>query len=337
MIREVKKRTKLEEVIPLDTPFVVHIGTTNVCNFKCKFCATGDDELRKKYNINKGFMDYELFCKCIDDLSVFPNKIKDILFHIDGEPLLHPKAVEMIAYAKKKNIANRLILFTNGALLNPKLSRDIMNAGIDLIQISVEGVSDERYEELVLTKVSYENILTNVAYLYCNKTENCKVIAKIIDCGLKEEEIKKFYTDFEKIVDECHVENVVSYIDESIKDTSLGIKKGLTTDNKKQIDKKVCTNPFYTMSINFDGRISACTCDWSKRTIVGDVNRESLLDIWNGKAANSFRIMQLSGLKDSHPACRECRSILNQIDNIDEFSNELLKKIKSHIEFTKEV
>jgi MoaA/NifB/PqqE/SkfB family radical SAM enzyme len=32
------KRAKLSEVLPLDTPFVVHIDVSSVCNFKCKFC-----------------------------------------------------------------------------------------------------------------------------------------------------------------------------------------------------------------------------------------------------------------------------------------------------------
>lgn len=327
MIRDKVKRTKLEEVIPLNTPFVVHISTNNACNFKCKFCPTGDDELLKKYNVKKCFMDYELFKKCIDDLSKFDNNIKKILFHIVGEPLLHPKIVDMIKYTKSKNVSNNLTLFTNGALLNPRLSRELIDAGLDYIQISIEGVSDEKYLELTGTNISYEKILTNVAYLYCNSKDKCFISAKIIDCGMTQQEKDKFDEDFKNITDEHHIENVISYIDESIKDTSLGVKRGLTTDGNIQVDKKVCTGPFYTMSIQSDGKISACTCDWSMRAIVGDVNNESLKEIWNGTKFNKFRIMQLKGLKETMPVCRDCKSILNQIDDIDSYAEEILKRL----------
>ena len=41
-------RTKLEEVIPLDTPFVVFVDPSDACNFKCKFCPTSDRDLMKE-------------------------------------------------------------------------------------------------------------------------------------------------------------------------------------------------------------------------------------------------------------------------------------------------
>lgn len=327
MIRDLNNRTKLEEAIPLSSPLLIHFGTNNVCNFKCKFCPTGDDELLKKYNVKKGFMKYELFCKCIDELKEFPNKIKKIMFHIDGEPLLHPDLPKMIKYAKKSKVSNNLTLFTNGALLTPELSRKIIDAGIQFIQVSIEGVSDEKYLELTGTKTSYNNILANTAYLYCNRGNDCFVTAKIIDCGLSEGEKEKFLNDFKNVTDECHIENIISFIDESIKDTSLGKKSGLTTDGIIQVDKKVCTNPFYTMSVNFDGRVSACTCDWSKRTIIGNVNNNTLKEIWNGEKLNNFRKIQLMKEKETIPACRDCKSILNQIDNIDKYADEILKRI----------
>ena len=34
-----QKRARLQDVIPLDTPFVVSLDPSNMCNFTCKFCG----------------------------------------------------------------------------------------------------------------------------------------------------------------------------------------------------------------------------------------------------------------------------------------------------------
>jgi len=72
MKRDLVNRTKLEEAIPIQTPFVVHVDTNNVCNFRCKFCTTGDHELLAKYERPKGFMTFELFKKIIPDKIIVP-------------------------------------------------------------------------------------------------------------------------------------------------------------------------------------------------------------------------------------------------------------------------
>lgn len=61
---DLKNRTKLEEVIPLKTPFIINIDPSDRCNFQCKFCPTGDRELMKKTpGRNHGLMDFELYKK----------------------------------------------------------------------------------------------------------------------------------------------------------------------------------------------------------------------------------------------------------------------------------
>jgi len=47
----------------------------------------------------KGYMDYNLFKKIIDDGST--NGVKAIKLQSRGESMLHPKIIDSIAYAKK--------------------------------------------------------------------------------------------------------------------------------------------------------------------------------------------------------------------------------------------
>ena len=326
MIRDRVNRTKLEEVIPIDTPFVCHVEVTNVCNFQCEFCASVDNS--QIDNVKKGFMNYDLFCKIVDDLAAFEKKLKQMIFHILGEPLMHPRIVDMITYAKKKNVAEKLMLYTNGSRLKPELSRAICNAGIDYIQLSIEHVNNSGYEKIVRTKVDYDTLLANIGYLCAYKDDNCFVSAKILDCGLTETEKKKFYDDFEKIADECHIETLIQVIPEDIRDTTLGYGRTVTSDGYVIVPKEVCTAPFYVLGISFDGSVSPCVCDLGKEMCIGNAASESLKEIWNGEKRKNFLKMQLKKKRKLSPVCKKCTATDHQLDDIDQYAEILYKRFE---------
>ena len=76
------------------------IDPSNVCNFKCTFCPTGDKELLDSVNRPLGIMAYDLFTKIIDDLRDFPGKLKSLRLFKDGEPFVNKRMIDMIRYAK---------------------------------------------------------------------------------------------------------------------------------------------------------------------------------------------------------------------------------------------
>ena len=143
---DLENRTKLETVIPLNTPFIIFIDPSDKCNFRCKFCPTGNIELMKNtQGRNFGVIDFNLYKKIIDDLKDFENKIKVIRLYKDGEPLLNPNFPDMIKYAKDSGYVDRVDTTTNASLLNKDLSLKIINAGLDRINISIEGMNSKQY------------------------------------------------------------------------------------------------------------------------------------------------------------------------------------------------
>jgi radical SAM protein with 4Fe4S-binding SPASM domain len=328
MKRDITGRTELEKAIPLSAPLVVHIDTNNTCNFRCKFCTTGDHELLKKYARPLGEMSFETFVKIIDDLKRFNGKIKDILMHKNGEPLLHKDIVEMIKYAKSSNVSGRVILVTNGSKLTPKLARGIASSGVDVIQISVQHVSDEGYKSISNVDVSYNSIVANVAYLYAHiNKETSRLLVKLMDTGLSEEEKQVFRDDFEHISTEYYIEHPISYTQPSIKDTSLNIQRGTTHDHYEAKYKEICTLPFYTMNINFNGKVSGCSFDWRHAHIMGNVHEESLEEIWNGKKYNEFRLLHARKQRGNNPYCNGCEAVYNLLDNIDDYGEEIAERL----------
>lgn len=146
-----KNRTKLEEVLPLTTPYSMFVDVCNACNFKCKFCAiqTSNRELHFK----KQVMDIELYKKIIDDISEFEEPLKMLRLTANGEPLLNKDLPEMISYARKKRISEHIEIVTNASLLRPDIGKRLIDAGLNRIRISIEAIDPEEYYKMAQVKI----------------------------------------------------------------------------------------------------------------------------------------------------------------------------------------
>jgi len=67
----------------------------------------------------------------------------------------------------------------------------------------------------------------------------------------------------------------------------------------------VCLQPFFTIQIKPDGKVVPCYSIVYPE-ILGDCNKQTLTEIWHGKAFNCFRYRMLEGVKTVCEICREC-------------------------------
>ena len=81
-------------------------------------------------------MDFELFRKIVDGTYPF---LRYISFDGPGETTMNPEAFRMIRYAKSTGL--RVMFSTNCTLLDAAMADIILDAGVDLIIFSVNGVS----------------------------------------------------------------------------------------------------------------------------------------------------------------------------------------------------
>ena len=304
----------LYEQLPLAVPFSLHIDPTNLCNFRCNFCPTGDFELLKTVNRPKGVMQFELFRKIIDELAEMctksGEKVNELHLYKDGEPLIHKELGKMIAYVKNKNVAVTVQTTTNAALLTKDRADEILDSGLDLIRVSVEHVNDDGYKSVTQNYSDYNEVKENVRYLFDKKVrrKNPLVIkTKIVDINFDKETIKKFYDDFEPISDQISVNNLMGWSNSDAKDFTLGIdvKRSMGASAKLR-EKNICPEPFRSLAVNFNGQVSVCCVDWAMEAVVGDSNKEKLSDIWNGTEMRKFRLLHLNGERNQIKACRNC-------------------------------
>ena len=119
-----KKRARLEYL-----PVRLWVEPTSVCNLRCVMCPNKDLPREQK-----GFMDFALFQKIIDEAKDF---IFDVHLLHRGESLLHPDFFKMVRYAHDAGIATRF--HTNGTLLDEDKARRLIEAGLDQFAFSFDG------------------------------------------------------------------------------------------------------------------------------------------------------------------------------------------------------
>lgn len=320
-------RTRLETVIPLETPFVLFVDPASTCNFKCTFCPTGDRELIKSTGRWQGAMDFEVFKKVIDDLDEFPQPLKTLRLYKEGEPLLNKRFADMIRYAKQSPKAPYIDTTTNAYLLTPERSLELVAAGLDRINISVDGLSDEDFMTFTKTKVDFKKFVEQIRFFYENKG-NCEVCIKMPGDTLTEDQKTFFFDTFGDLCDRISLENYAPCWPEFDVEDRLGVEITQGIYNNPINDISTCPYIFYSMAVNSDGSVSLCFLDWARKLPVGDVRHQSLKEIWNGEAMFQHRLAHLQGKRKENATCAECGQLSHCLpDNIDPFAAELADRL----------
>lgn len=325
------KRMRLEEVIPLEVPFSVQIDVCSACNIQCDFCVHSDYDAIKTAGVKWGIMSFELFRKIIDDMKEnwAGKKVKKLRLFQMGEPLLNHNIVEMVQYAKESEVAEFVEITTNATLLTQNLSLRLIEAGLDFLVVSVNGITEEQYQNVCHYQIDFEKFRDNLKYFFDHRKQ-CQVWIKYGDIGYSNEQKEKFYALFENCCDQIYVETISATLwqDTNVSDKIENAHQG--TYGQELREKKVCPFIFTTLIINDKGIAHLCCVDWKCKHILGDLKKESIADIWNGGKLRAYQAKHLSMRKDEIDICVKCESLsANNTDDIDDHSEEILRRLDS--------
>lgn len=276
-------------------PFSLRIENTNFCNGQCFMCPY--PTMKRK----KGIMSRELYKDIINQASEL--KIDYINLHNFGEPLLDKDFVWRVKYAKSKNI-NRISTNTNGTLLTPKLSKEIINSGLEELYISVDAATKKTYKKIRIG-LNYNQVQKNIKYFVKLKKQlkldKPKIILDFLEFNLNKNETKKFINKWKNIVDNVCISQIHDWSNKK------KINTGKLINNYVEFNQSPCRLPFTEMLINWDGTVSLCCQDIDGEIILGDINKESLIKIWQNKKYQKIRQLHLKLQTNSLPLCKNCK------------------------------
>lgn len=321
-------RTALETVIPLSTPFVVFADPASSCNFKCTFCPTGHRDMIAETGRFQGAMKYEVFQKIVDDLGEFDRPIKVLRMYKDGEPFLNKRLADMVAYARKAKYIEYIDTTTNGTLITPDRIGPVLEAGIDKINISVDGMDDQTYMQFTGFKFDFRNFVENVKWLYDNKGA-CEIVIKIPGELISAAQRREFFDTFGDYCDRIFVENFAPCWPEFDVEAYTGVKISKGIYQQEVGDTDTCPYIFYGYAVNADGLVSSCFLDWGRKLVIGDVRQQTMKEIWDSERMNALRLQHLEGRRRENGVCGNCGQLSHCLpDNIDAHRPMLLEKFK---------
>lgn len=279
-------------------PYLLWIEPTNHCNLACVMCT--NVQLSRDM---KGYMEFGLFKKIIDEACQY---VLDINLFLGGESLLHKEISNMIVYARSKGI--KVFINTNATLLNSEISRSLLDAGLDVLTISFDGYEKEIYES-IRVKADFGKTLNHIIhFLEEKKRRGAKkpyTVFQVIEFNdprtKSPAEVKQaFYRQFKGLpLDRftfIPLHNFGGRVD-NIEEKNFRIKSPSYTP---------CMFLWYSMSILWDGRVVPCCIDFKGEYILGDVKKESLLDIWNGERLAGLRRKMIEKRYKEVNLCKGC-------------------------------
>ncbi len=287
-----KKKTTLN-----NQPSYIWLEPTNNCNLKCIMCPTGTG----KVDVEKGFMDFALYKRIIDEISEYASAIT---LAISGESLLHPKFFKMIEYANMNGI--KVLLNTNATLLTEEKADLLLDSGLSEVSFAFDGIKKSMYEK-ARVGANYEKTLNNILYFLKRRKEGKKklpyAVLSILELEVEdysEEEKDTFLKPFDGLIDEIRLREVSTW-GSTFKDTDEFSYR----DNSNVFGP--CSRLWSTACITWDGDVVPCVYNANHEYIIGNIKQNKLVDIWNNERMIRLRRSMIEGnYLDLSPLCENC-------------------------------
>ncbi len=288
-----RKSNKINDNLNIFPPKLI-LESTNICNAACTMC------LYPKMIRRKGMMSFELFKKIIDEYST-STATRRVQMNNIGEPLLDPLLIEKIKYAKEKGVV-QVFCFSNGSLLNKKTSEDLIDSGLDYLIISLDGTNRESYEKIRIN-LKFNEVIENVRnFLIIREKKRANKPKIELHVTISDEnrlEEKKFVKKMRGLADYVSIAHAHNWAGQR------EIKNADVIQKSNKTDLAPCTNLWSELTILWDGRVALCCLDYEGKLILGDINEESLKNIWNGKRIQAIRQSQLKS-QFNQDLCKTC-------------------------------
>lgn len=288
-------------------PISISIEPTTACNLGCPECPSG----LKQFTRATGNINIDLFKKMIDTIA---SHIMYINFYFQGEPYIHPKFLDMVAYAGSKNIYTSTS--TNAHFLDDQTAEKTVRSGLDRLIISIDGTTQEIYEQYRIhgnlnkvlegakniekwkKKLNSSKPYTIFQFLVVKPNEHQVNDAKRIAKEIGVDTIKF------KTAQVYDYEDGNSLIPENEKYSRYKKQK----NGKYAIKNKLlnhCWKLWHSCVLTWDGMVVPCCFDKDAKHHMGDLKKESFETVWQNDRYQNFRSSLLKA-RNQIDICTNC-------------------------------
>jgi radical SAM protein with 4Fe4S-binding SPASM domain len=284
-------------------PMGIQVQTINRCNAACGFCPY-------PYTIHlqeKQIMDDALYSKIVDE-CVAESDLHGFVPMSKNEPLLDIKMEQRVMEFKLKAQPHQMVeLVTNGSPLTPKRAQRLMDAGVDLITISVNAASEATYNK-VMVGLSWKQVMGNLEALSKTELSRVNVYLRFVSEQGNRGDLERFRKRWKHFnLFTFNVNNRAGTVrDYEIKTITYG---DFVERIKRIVGSRiypVCPYVFSMVHVLENGDVPMCANDWANRDILGNVGTQTIREIYNSPRMNEVRELMAQGRFEEIEPCREC-------------------------------
>ncbi len=282
-------------------PDRLYIEITNACNLDCIMCPTGLHVLERP----KGFMDEEYFKRIVKEMA--PH-VRTTTLHIWGEPLLHPRLVPMIRYAREAGL--EVSISTNATLLDETQARAILASGLSEIYLCLDGMDAATYEA-IRRKADFVTTVANIERFITLKQQCGGSVApprthvQLIEMAPTREQAERFRSHWSRPgVDRVNVKAFDSWGNQVKEINRL---KDPDAAKVSMQGRYHCPLLWYHAHVYVDGTMTCCDRDFGAKYPLGNVfEAGSVMAVWNGARMQELRAKHLRNELSDVAPCRAC-------------------------------
>jgi len=252
----------------------IQIESSMVCNSHCTFCP-------RDFTRPKGEMSDELFYKIVKEGKEIG--VTSFLPFLNGEPFAFPRLFRWLEHLDSQGAKSHI--YTNASLMTKEKVDDLIKYKcIDYVYCSFNGATKHTYEKVM--GLDYERTKENIYYLLSVAPFRVRVGMVLIDETIPEIEMfKKLWGKRAKLP------KFVNWA-------------GVKHDGAEWTNTRIpCRQVRHHMTVLWDGRVCLCCFDYDGKVILGDLNKQSIREVWKS----------IKPIRDRHykldfdmPLCKTC-------------------------------
>jgi radical SAM protein with 4Fe4S-binding SPASM domain len=274
-------------------PLKMMVESSSRCMLRCAMCP------RDRMTRPEGDMPFELFEKVIDEAAA--RGLYHLSMHQHGEPLMNERLPEMVQAAKARGVPI-VNLTTNGVLLDDTASRALIEAGLDTLVVSFDGITRETYARLRGVEKYFDRVRDNMlCFVRLREASGLPRpffrIHALRTPEVTDEQVEAFRAEWARVADHVGVGEIASY----------GSGNEMFDPGRGAAARRVpCRHLWQQLVVLRTGDVVPCCVDINAQVTVGNVYEESLASIWRGERLSHYRAMHLAGRADELPGCADC-------------------------------
>ena len=284
-----------------EIPVIVDMEVTNRCNAKCYFCP-------RDATPHQGLMSPEVFENGHERALGLRESIRVNLCGL-GEPLLNRHVPDFIRQVRGAGV--ECGMSSNGSLLDEKKAAAVLEAGVGRVFLNVGDRGDD-YEEVY--KLPFERTLANVERFVAMAGDDCEVYLVLVNHRRDPEhteDMRQFWQ--ERGVTRFQEFDVINRGGALFVDEMQYQQMPELAEAREMLAEggghALCSVPFTTMFVGYDGLYYLCCSDWRKQAPLG-----SVFDTDTDEVARR----KFEHVASGEPVCKSCN-----LDPLNRLTDEL--------------